>query len=281
MTKNENKDQRMDWTESMKKANKNNKILYKIMVKKLFYLFIGIPLFFTSFATHAIEINELIQHIDRLWRGETSKATMSMTVKTRRYQRSMTMEAWSRGKDYSLVVIRAPIKDKGIATLKVKENIWNYLPKINRVTKVPSSMMSGSWMGSHFTNDDLVKESTIEDDYISSITFEGMRNGSKIYELTSIPKEDAAVVWGKVVMEIIQKTLSPYRALYYDEEGLLIRTMTFDQPKIIDKRTVPMRLILQPKDKPEESTIIVYKDIVLDIPLEESYFSLQNLQRRH
>ena len=256
---------------------KNNKTHFQKVAKSLI---LSSLLLFASLPAAAIEIDELIRHIDRLWRGDTSHATMSMTVKTQRYERSMTMEAWSRGKDYSLVVIRAPIKDKGIATLKVKENIWNYLPKINRVTKVPSSMMSGSWMGSHFTNDDLVKESTIEDDYTSSITFEGKRNGVSIYELTSIPKEDAAVVWGKVVMQIEQKTLSPHRALYYDEEGLLIRTMTFDQPKIIDKRTVPMRLTLQPEDKPEESTVIVYKDIILNIPLEDFFFSLQNLQRR-
>ena len=237
-------------------------------------------LYIVSLPASAIEVDELIQHIDRLWRGETSRATMSMTVKTQRYERSMTMEAWSRGKDYSLVVIREPIKDKGIATLKVIDNIWNYLPKINRVTKVPSSMMSGSWMGSHFTNDDLVKESTFEDDFDSSVTFEGLRDGKMIYELTSIPKPDAAVVWGKVVMLIDQKTLSPQHALYYDEEGLLIRTMSFDQPRKIDDRTIPMRLTLQPEDKPEESTVIVYKDIVFEVPLKDSFFSLQNLQRR-
>lgn len=237
-------------------------------------------LLIVSLPASAIELDELIRHIDELWRGDTSRSTMTMTVKTQRYQRSMTMEAWSRGKDYSLLVLQKPIKDKGIATLKVKENIWNYLPKINRVTKVPSSMMSGSWMGSHFTNDDLVKESTFEDDYTSKITFEGQRNGVAIYEMTSIPKPDAAVVWGKVVMEIRQDTLSPYRARYYDEEGLLVRTMTFDQPKKIDKRTVPMRMTLQPEDKPDESTVIVYESIAFEIPLNDSFFSLQNLQKR-
>lgn len=229
----------------------------------------------------AMEVDELIHHIDDLWRGETSRAEMSMTVKTRRYERTMTMEAWSKGKDYSLVVIREPVKDRGIATLKVEENIWNYLPKINRVTKVPASMMSGSWMGSHFTNDDLVKESTYEDDYDSTISFEGERDGNRIYEMTSIPKPNAAVVWGKVVMEIEQDTLAPYRARYYDEEGLLVRTMTFDQPQQIGKRIVPMRLSLQPEDKPEESTVILYHDIEFGVPIEASFFSLQNLKRRH
>ena len=258
-----------------KKNHKDNRLFQPMgnLLLSLLFILVSLPV-------SAIEIDELIRHIDRLWRGETSRASMTMTVKTQRYKRSMTMEAWSRGKDYSLVVIRNPIKDKGIATLKVKENIWNYLPKINRVTKVPSSMMSGSWMGSHFTNDDLVKESTFEDDFNSSITFEGMRNGMTIYEMTSIPKEDAAVVWGKVMMQIEQKTLAPHRALYYDEEGLLVRTLTFDQPQQIGERTVPMRLTLQPEDKPEESTVIIYNDIVLDVPIADAFFSLQNLQKR-
>jgi hypothetical protein len=233
-----------------------------------------------STSAQAITIDELIKHIDELWRGNTSQATMTMTVKTQRYQRNMTMEAWSRGKDYSLVVIREPVKDKGIATLKVKQNIWNYLPKIDRVTKVPSSMMSGSWMGSHFTNDDLVQESTFQDDYNSTISFQGSRNGKLIYEVTSVPKPNAAVVWGKVVMLIDQQTLAPFSNRYFDEDGTLVRTMTLDQPRRIDNRTVPMRMILQPQDKPGESTVVVYNDIQFDVPLESSFFSLQRLRSR-
>jgi len=261
------------------KYNKINQ-LQQASSRNTVYIFSFLFFYIISLPASAIEVDALIQHIDELWRGNTSRANMTMTVKTRRYQRTMTMEAWSRGSEYSLVVIRQPIKDKGIATLKVKENIWNYLPKINRVTKVPSSMMSGSWMGSHFTNDDLVKESTFKDDYTSNISFEGTREGKKIYEITSIPKADAAVVWGKVVTIMEQKNLSPLYALYYDEEGVLIRTMTFDQPRKIDKRIVPMRLTLQPEDKPEESTIFIYKDIEFEVPLKEGFFSLQNLQRR-
>jgi outer membrane lipoprotein-sorting protein len=239
-----------------------------------------LALLFLPLQAQAIEVGELIRHIDSLWRGDTSQTTMTMTVKTRRYAREMTMEGWTRGKDYSLVVIREPVKDRGIATLKVENNIWNYLPKINRVTKVPSSMMSGSWMGSHFTNDDLVKDSSFEDDYTSKITFEGVRDGRAVYELTSTPKPNAAVVWGKVVMLVEQKTLAPFKNLYYDEEGALIRTMTLDQFKTVDGRVIPMRMALQPEDKPGESTVIVYDAIRFGVPLEASFFSLQSLQRR-
>ncbi|MGM0517340.1 MAG: outer membrane lipoprotein-sorting protein [Pseudomonadota bacterium] len=228
----------------------------------------------------AITVDELVHHIDRLWHGETSQATMTMQVRTQRYQREMQLEAWSLGKDYSLVVIERPIKDRGIATLKVEENIWNYLPKIDRVTRIPSSMMSGSWMGSHFTHDDLVRESYFEDDYESSITFEGERDGCRVWELTAVPRPEAPVVWGRVVLVIEQETLAPITARYYDEADELVRTMTFDEVERVDERWVPMRLTLQPEDNPDESTVIRYDEITFGVELERSFFSLQNLERR-
>jgi len=247
---------------------------------RLITLGLGALLLIATAPASAITVDELVQHIDRLWHGETSQATMTMEVKTQRYQREMQLEAWSLGKDYSLVVIEKPIKDRGIATLKVEENIWNYLPKIDRVTKIPSSMMSGSWMGSHFTNDDLVRESYFEDDYQSTITFEGERDNRAIYELTAIPRPEAPVVWGRVVLEIDQDTLAPISTRYFDEAGELVRTMTFDQVERIDGRFVPMRLTLQPEDKPNESTVITYEEIAFGVPLERSFFSLRNLERR-
>ena len=237
-------------------------------------------LWLSSAPAAAIEVGELIRHIDQLWRGETSQASMSMTVQTRRYARTMVMDAWSRGKERSLVVIREPVKDRGIATLKVEGNIWNYLPKIDRVTKVPSSMMAGSWMGSHFTNDDLIKENTFEDDYRATLSFEGVRDGRSVYELSFVPRPQAAVVWGKVVMLVEQATLAPLSARYYDEGGALMRTMRFDEPRKIGARTIPMRLTLQPEDNPDESTVIVYQDIAFGMQIDESFFSLQTLKSR-
>ncbi len=242
-----------------------------------------LAMIFGLLASHAaaVDVHELIRHVDRLWRGDTSQASMTMTVKTVRYQRAMTLEAWSLGKTRSLVVIREPVKDRGIATLKVDDNIWNYLPKIDRVIKVPASMMSGSWMGSHFTNDDLVKESTFEDDYDATLSFEGARAGRQVYELTFVPRPDAAVVWGKVVMEMQQDNLAPIAAAYYDEAGTLMRTMRFDELRQIGERVIPMRLTLQPEDKPDESTVIRYRDIAFDVSVGESFFSLQSLKARH
>lgn len=228
----------------------------------------------------AVEVDQLMRQMDRMWRGDTSQATLSMEVTTRHYKRSMKMEVWSKGKSHSLLVIRKPKKDRGIATLKAGKNIWNYLPKINRTTKIPASMMASAWMGSHFTNDDLIKESHYEDDFDSSLTFEGERDGQPIYEVTSTPKPDAAIVWGKIVMEIRQNPLTPIKALYYDEEGVQIRVIYFDQLSVVDGRELPMRITVIPEDKPEESTVIHYHDITFDIPLDEQHFSLRNLRQQ-
>lgn len=237
------------------------------------------PLF--AFASPKFEdANALMRHIDRMWRGDSSHVLMTMTVNTSRYQRTMELESWSKGKEKSLIIIRSPKKDRGIATLKVDENIWNYLPKINRTTKVPASLMSGSWMGSHFTNDDLVKENTYEDDYTSSITFEGQRQGKEVIEVTSIPKQNAAVVWGKVVTLIDPQNYTPTEALYYDEEQVLIRKMLFDNIITQNNRITPTRLTLLPIDKPKESTTVEYAKIVFDIALDDKMFSLQSLQKR-
>ena len=220
----------------------------------------------------------LMRRVDELWRGQSSRARLTMVVKTARYERSMTMEAWSEGRDKSLVKILAPKKDRGIATLKVDRNIWNYLPKINRVTKIPPSMMMGSWMGSHFTNDDLVKESSYEEDYVSSITFSGEREGHRIYEVTSQPRPQAVVVWGKVVTEIDAATLLPWRARYYDEQGQVARTMAFEAPRTFAGRELPTRLVLTPSDKPGESTTVIYEAIQFDVALPAHLFSLRGLR---
>ncbi|MDH3327186.1 MAG: outer membrane lipoprotein-sorting protein [Gammaproteobacteria bacterium] len=236
-----------------------------------------------SLPVHAIDnssdANSLMRHIDRLWRSDSAHSTMSMTVQTRRYSRTMKMETWSKGKEKSLIIIREPKKDRAIATLKVNENIWNYLPKINRITKVPPSLMSGSWMGSHFTNDDLVKENTYEDDYNSKISFKGLRDNINTIEITSVPKENAAVVWGKVVTLIDQEKFVPISSSYYNEENILVRVMHFSQLEIKDSRLIPMKMTLKPLDKPGESTIVEYHDISFDIPINDNVFSIKQLKR--
>lgn len=222
-------------------------------------------------------IEELLDATDDIARGERSIATIQMQVKTDRYERSMSMKAWSEGQDKTLIRILEPAKDAGVATLKVDDNIWNYLPKVDRTIKVPAGMMSGSWMGSHFTNDDLVKESRMNDDFTGVITARPTGDaGEWTIELT--PKPDAPVVWGKVAVHIHADRM-PDRIEYYDEHGALVRTMAFSDVKDFDGRKVPSVMTLTPADKPGEFTKITYAELDFDAEIDPNTFSLQSLRR--
>lgn len=223
--------------------------------------------------------NKILRYIDDLWRGESSSAVISMRVKTAHYTRSMKMDAWSKGKDKSLVRIVSPLKEKGTATLKSANNIFSYLPRTDRTIRLTSGMMMGSWMGSHFTNDDLVKDSRREDDYVSTISFEGKRDGQSIIEFTLIPKPDAAVVWGKVVLVIVDKKYIPLTEVYYDEDMLVTRTITFSDLKQLGGQLRPAIMRVVPADKPEEFTELIYEKLELDINIDDSFFSIANLKR--
>ena len=224
-------------------------------------------------------VYEIVDQVDQLLRGDSSQGTLTMQIVTENWQRSLTMQVWSQGTENSLVRIEKPRKEAGTATLKVGNNIWNYLPKVSRTIKIPTSMMMASWMGSHFTNDDLVKESSMSRDYFITISYEGERNGSSVYEFTLIPKPDAAVVWGKLELEVRQDDLMPTWHRYYDEDGTLIRELTFSEYTLMGGRRVPTRLVMQPYDKPGEQTVIIYDNLAFDVPIQADTFSLRNLER--
>jgi outer membrane lipoprotein-sorting protein len=221
-------------------------------------------------------VASLLKHIDDLYRGTSSHAEVTMRVKTEYFERELTMEAWSKGSEASLIKILAPKKERGITTLKAGKEIWNYLPKTNRVIKVPSSMMAANWMGSHFTNDDLVKESRYSDDYDCS-----EKSGtSTVITIECLPKEDAAVVWGRVDLDVAAQTKLPMEVRYYDEDFTLVRTMIFDEVNDLGGRKIPARLRMVPEDKPGEETVVTYKKIRFDLELEDNMFSIRSLKRK-
>ncbi len=227
----------------------------------------------------SLTAKEILDKVDDLYRGTSSHGKMTMEVVTSHWKRTLSLEFWSKGKDKSLVRIIAPLKEKGTATLRSGNEIWNYLPKVNRVVKLPSSMMSASWMGSHFTNDDLVKQSRFADDYTFEVTREGMRDGQEVVEITCIPKPEAPVVWGKVEVVVRRSDYLPLVNRYYDEGLHLARTMTFSDVKTLSGRSLPTVMTLTPEDKPGEKTQVSYDSITLDVSLNDDVFSLRNLQQ--
>ena len=223
---------------------------------------------------------EILRRVDDMWRGESSAGLMTMNIKTAHWERTLKLKGYSKGKDLSLMRIVYPKSEAGAGTLKVDNNIWNYLPKTRRIMKIPSSMMMGSWMGSHFTNDDLVKESRLEDDYDFELVEKGGEGDAAMYEITLLPKPEAAVVWGKIVLLIRADNLVPTLQEYYDEDQVLVRRMTFGKLTVLDDRTVPLSLTIVPVDKPGEYTEVVYDKLLFNVPLDDDFFSIQNLKRR-
>ena len=223
---------------------------------------------------------EIIDRVDRLLRGESSRGLVTMEITTEHWSRSLEMEVWSLGTEYSLVRLLSPAREAGTATLKAGQEVWNYLPRVDRTIKVPPSLMMGSWMGSHFTNDDLVKESRIIDDYDIVISFDGDRDGVAVWEFELTPKPEAPVVWGRIEEQIRKDGLMPTWARYYDEDGELMRTMTFSGYRTMGGRLVPASMEMVPADKPAETTTLVYRELEFDVALDESFFSLRSLRAR-
>ena len=223
--------------------------------------------------------SDIMQRVDRLLRGDSSRGIATMEVVTEHWERSVTMEMWSLGTDYSLIRIQAPAKEAGTATLMADDDIWNYLPKVDRTIKVPVSMMAGPWMGSHFSNDDLVKESQIVEDYDIEIAFDGERDRATVWEFRLTPRDEAAVVWGHVEFQVRQRDTMPLWARDYDEDGGLARTMRYTEFRNFGGRTVPSVMEMYPEDKPGEHTTVRYRELDFDIEIDRSFFSLQNLKR--
>ena len=223
---------------------------------------------------------EILREVDDMWRGASSHTILTMQIKTSHYTRNIRLEGWSKGKEKTLVRILTPLKEKGTATLKSGSNIFSYLPRTDRTIRLTTGMIMGSWMGSHFTNDDLVKESRMEEDYDPTVSFEGMRDNQDIIEFTLIPKPDAAVVWGKVVLTVLTDGYLPLIQYYYDEDMNIARTITFNKIKQMAGRPRPTVMRVVPADKPNEYTELVYEKMELDIKLSDAFFSLSHLKRK-
>ncbi len=219
---------------------------------------------------------ELLEKIDKLYQQENSHSIMTMEIVTSDYQRSMSLESWSIGLDYSLLKVLSPKKDMGISTLKRENEMWNYLPKINKVIKVPPSMMMGSWMGSDFTNDDLMREGSWVDEYDVTLT-----EADDLYTLDLIAKENTVTVWGAMRVEVDKATLLPVSQIYIDEDGTEMRQMRFSEIKTFQDVQLPTVLELVPLNKEGNKTRVVYDSMEFDIDIDEDFFTLQNLKRRH
>jgi len=220
----------------------------------------------------------VMNKVDDQYRGTKSHGIMNMQVKTKHWKRSMSLETWSLGKQYSLVRILAPKKEKGTATLKANKDLFTYLSKTGRTIKITSGMMGASWMGSHFTNDDIIRNSRLSEDYDIELTFEGEESGSEIYRFTLTPKPEAPVVWGKMEVTVRTSDLQPLRQVFFDEDGKEIRLLEFFDHTEVDGRLMPLKMVMTPQDGSDEYTKVSWKEIDFNVDLDKGFFSIQRLK---
>jgi outer membrane lipoprotein-sorting protein len=240
-------------------------------------LFLLCLLIYSSSMAQTDDATELVRKAMEQWRGLTSHSNMTMTIHRPDWERTMTMEAWSKGDKLSLVRVIEPRKDAGNGTLLNDNNMWSYTPKINRIIKVPSSMMSQNWMGSDFSNKDISKSTDIIDQYDHELTATEERDGHVVYTITSIPHEEAAVVWGKEVM-VIRDDYVMLEQQFWDQDGVLVKALETLEVEEMGGRAVAKIMRMSKEDSPDEWTQMTSNSIDFDIELTDNLFTLSNLR---
>lgn len=222
---------------------------------------------------------DILDRVERLLWGRTLQGDYEMTIKTPRWQRTLGLRVWMERPGRSFVRILSPAKEAGIGSLRIGAEMWNYLPNIERVIRIPPSMMLQPWMGSDFTNDDLVKESSILDDYTHKVLGMATVDGQEAYEVEATPKPQAPVVWGRVLFTVRQRDFMPLRQEFFSERGESVRVLSFSDVRSVGGRSLPTRWEMRPAATPDHFTAVVLKDAVFDRPIDEAVFTQRNLQK--
>jgi len=219
----------------------------------------------------------IVQKMDQLYKANSSKGIMEMEIITPHWQRTLVMKIWSEGMEKMFVRIQEPKKERGVASLKLGDEMWNYLPKTGKIIKIPPSMMMSSWMGSDFTNDDLVREYTFLEDYTFN-EFDPEHPDSGLFYVECTPKEGRPILWGRVTVAVRKEDYLPVWQRFYDEKGVLVRLMNFRDITTFDDRKIPALLELIPQNEEGHKTIVRYRDMEFNVDISGQVFSLRNLR---
>ncbi|CAA6829907.1 MAG: Membrane protein [uncultured Aureispira sp.] len=242
-------------------------------------LLVGFFLFGMLAFSYGQTAKEVVQKMDDNAFGGRIKSNMKMTIVRPKWSRTMEFKSWADGADYSLILVTAPAREKGITYLKRAREMWNFQPSIDRTIKMPPSMMTQSWMGSDFKNDDLVRQSSVVKDYQHKMLGKETLDGRECYKIEMIPNEDAPVVWGKVIIWIDTKNYLNLKTEHYDEDEDLVDTSYGQNVKELGGRLLPTKMVLVPADEEGHKTIMEYTSLEFDAKFEDRFFSTQNMKR--
>lgn len=233
---------------------------------------------FTSAQAAVPSAQDVIQKMEALLWSNSNQGNITMVIETPYWKRSLELEVWMARPDRTFIRVLSPKKERGIGSLRVGSQMWNYIPKIDRIVKIPPSMMLQPWMGSDFSNDDLVKESSLITDYTHEVKSADNEN-STLIRIVSIPKPDAAVVWGSVESWVYADTGIPQRQLYFDEAGKAVKELLFSEVQNRDGRKIPTRWEMRPLEGKGKRTIININEIQFDQQINADVFAERNLRK--
>ena len=226
---------------------------------------------------HAQDARDIVQAAIDHWRGTSSQSEMTMVIHRPDWERSMSMRAWTRGEKKSLVRVTQPRKDRGNGTLMDDNKMWSFSPKVNRVIKIPSSMMGQSWMGSDFSNKDVSRSDEIVDQYDHTILGQETVEEHTVYEIQSVPHDDAAVVWGREVLKIRDDNVLLEQS-FFDQDDELVKVLRTTEVKEMGGRTIASVQRMEKVDAGDEWTEIRIDSVSFDVELSDSLFTLANLR---
>jgi outer membrane lipoprotein-sorting protein len=224
-----------------------------------------------------LDVNAVVDYFEDLYRADSSIATARLIVTKPRRTQTMQLKMWTRGQDKALILIEAPAREEGIATLRVGDNLWNYFPRIHRTIRIPPSMMQSAWMGSNFTNDDLVRESKYSTDYFHELV--GRAEDPNGWMVRFTAKPETVGLWQRFDLVVSLDGTIPIQAKYYDRKGRHARTMYWSDVKVFDGRRLPAHMTLIPEGEPGQKTELIYLDIDFNVQVPERTFSLSELER--
>lgn len=246
-----------------------------IKIKGIFsWLLLGLSFILVSNELLAQSAVEIVKRADDNMRGKTSQAELVIITSRATWSREMKVKAWMKGTTYSVILIQSPARDKGTVFLKRGKEVWNWIPTLERSIKLPPSMMSQSWMGTDFTNDDLVKESSVVEDYVHTLVGDTLIDNRACFKIQMVPKPETAVVWGKILVCIDKQDYMELHTQFFDEDETLVNLMNAYDIKIMDGRLIPTRFVMIPVDKKNQKTEIIYKKIAFDRPIDDGFFTL-------
>ena len=242
-------------------------------------------LFFTLFILLLADIaytqtaTEIVIKMDANMRGKSSQAELIIRTVRPTWSREMEVITWMKGTKYAMILVKAPAKEKGIVFLKRDKEVWNWMPILERTIKLPPSMMTNSWMGTDFTNDDLVKEASVVEDYFHKIIGDTIIDNKECYIIEFLPKPSAAVVWGKILVCIDKVNFLELHAEFYDEEGNLVNSMHADTIKMMDGRLIPTHMVMTPADKKNQRTELIYQSVRFNSIIEDNFFTTEKMKQ--